>query len=83
MRDIISLLEASSTHEHDGYAGLASPYVPMYEQQHPADWTHIIGDSAASILFVSKRALVEKVALAGLWFHILSITVKQWKKNQI
>ena len=33
----------------------------MYEQQHPADWNYINADSGSNILFISKRALLDKV----------------------
>eukprot|EP00047_Mylnosiga_fluctuans_P005248 m.239315 g.239315 ORF g.239315 m.239315 type:complete len:635 (+) comp13461_c0_seq1:85-1989(+) len=40
--------------------GLGSPYVPMYEQQQPADWGHILRDSGANVLLVSSKAVLDR-----------------------
>lgn len=43
--------------------GIASPFVPMYEQQHETDVQYILNDSKSVVLFVSKRSILEKVSL--------------------
>jgi long-subunit acyl-CoA synthetase (AMP-forming) len=42
-------------------SGLGVPFVPMYEQQHPSEWAHIVGDSGATIVLVSRKDLEAKV----------------------
>jgi long-chain acyl-CoA synthetase len=40
--------------------GLGAHYVPMYEAQHPKDWTYILQDSGAKVLLTSSEIIRER-----------------------
>jgi long-chain acyl-CoA synthetase len=40
--------------------GLGAHYVPMYEAQHPKDWTYILKDSGAKVLLTSTEIIRER-----------------------
>jgi long-chain acyl-CoA synthetase len=44
--------------------GLGAAFVPMYEQQRPDDWEHILGDSGASVVFARTPEIA--TALVGM-----------------
>lgn len=41
--------------------GLGGVFVPMYTDQNPEDWRYTLEDSKAKMLFVTDRAILEKV----------------------
>jgi long-chain acyl-CoA synthetase len=46
---------------HFAALGRGACWVPMYEQELPATWEHILKDSGVEVLFISKREVHEKV----------------------
>lgn len=56
-----------------GTYGAGAAYVPCYEQQLPSDWHYILKDSGSSVLFVSRKDLLEDALRAadGLVEHVL------------
>ena len=39
--------------------GVGAAHVPLYEQQKPAEWKHVLEDSGAKLLFVATTELAE------------------------